>query len=54
MLNVTASLGVTMARPGDTPESVIQRADSLMYASKAAGRNRLTAEWSDPGRTTKG
>lgn len=53
MLNVTASLGVTMARPGDTPESVIQRADSLMYDSKAAGRNRVTTEWSDPGRTMK-
>lgn len=41
-LNVTASLGATMALPDDTPDSVIQRADSLMYQSKTSGRNRVT------------
>lgn len=42
MLHVTVSLGATMALPDDTPESVIRRADRLMYASKQSGKNRLT------------
>ena len=36
---VTASLGVTEYREGDTPDSVISRADDLMYEAKRAGRN---------------
>ena len=39
---VTVSIGATMARPGDTVESLLRRADRLMYASKSAGRNRVT------------
>lgn len=41
-LRVTISLGATMLRDGDTRESLIQRADALMYESKRGGRNRLT------------
>jgi diguanylate cyclase (GGDEF)-like protein/PAS domain S-box-containing protein len=41
-LRVTISLGVTLARIQDTPETLIQRADELMYQSKAAGRNCIT------------
>lgn len=41
-ISVTASLGATMGSPDDTPESIVQRADNLMYASKEAGRNRVT------------
>jgi diguanylate cyclase (GGDEF)-like protein/PAS domain S-box-containing protein len=41
-LHVTISLGATMARIQDTPETLIHRADDLMHRSKAAGRNRLT------------
>jgi diguanylate cyclase (GGDEF)-like protein/PAS domain S-box-containing protein len=41
-LHVTLSLGVTLARIQDTPETLIQRADGLMYRSKRAGRNCLT------------
>jgi diguanylate cyclase (GGDEF)-like protein/PAS domain S-box-containing protein len=41
-LTVTASLGVTLVCPTDTQESVVARADQLMYASKTAGRNRVT------------
>ena len=43
-LHVTISLGVTRARLQDTPETLIQRADDLMYRSKTAGRNLVTYE----------
>lgn len=39
---VTISIGGTLARPGDTLESLVHRADKLMYRSKRAGRNRVT------------
>lgn len=40
---VTVSLGVAAREPaGDTEESWIDRADRAMYASKQAGRNRVT------------
>jgi diguanylate cyclase (GGDEF)-like protein/PAS domain S-box-containing protein len=41
-LNVTISIGATLARPGDTLQTLIERADQLMYKSKQAGRNRVT------------
>jgi len=41
-LQVTGSVGATLVRQGDTQASLIKRADGLLYASKAAGRNRLT------------
>jgi len=41
-ITVTASIGATLARLDDTPESIINRADTLMYASKSAGRNCVT------------
>ncbi|MFZ5786381.1 MAG: sensor domain-containing diguanylate cyclase [Acidobacteriota bacterium] len=43
-LQVTVSIGAAPARPDDTAESLIARADALMYASKSAGRNRVTLE----------
>jgi diguanylate cyclase (GGDEF)-like protein len=36
---VTASIGCTMIRKEDTSQSALQRADSLMYRSKAFGGN---------------
>lgn len=36
---VTASFGVAAYRPGDTIDTLIQRADDLMYEAKASGRN---------------
>ena len=41
-LSFTASLGATLALPEDTPESLVQRADALMYQAKEAGRNRVS------------
>jgi diguanylate cyclase (GGDEF)-like protein/PAS domain S-box-containing protein len=41
-LTVTISVGATRLRPGDTPESFVNRADGLMYQSKKMGRNLVT------------
>ncbi|MDP2315074.1 MAG: diguanylate cyclase [Pseudomonadota bacterium] len=41
---LTASIGVAAFRPGDTLDSVVERADRAMYAAKAAGRNRVEVE----------
>ena len=41
-LTVTISIGATLLRPDDTPETVVQRADALMYESKEGGRNQAT------------
>ena len=40
---VTASIGVAAWKPGETLESVVEKADRAMYASKSSGRNRVTA-----------
>jgi len=41
-LVVTASIGATLVQPGDTTESILKRADALMYASKSSGRNKVS------------
>ena len=41
-LQVTASIGGAVARPDDTVESLVARADEAMYDSKHGGRNRVT------------
>lgn len=38
---VTISCGVALARPGDSIDSLLQRADAALYAAKRAGRNRV-------------
>jgi two-component system, cell cycle response regulator len=38
---VTVSGGVTEAAKGDTPETLVQRADQGLYRAKETGRNRL-------------
>lgn len=40
---VTASVGATLARPGESVESVLQRADEALYEAKQAGRNQSRA-----------
>ncbi len=42
-LALSISVGVTLLQPGDTPDSVVRRADALMYCSKQAGGNHVTA-----------
>ncbi len=41
---ITASFGVAAYRSGDTPSSLIERADRCLYAAKHAGRNRVFVE----------
>lgn len=41
---VTVSVGATLARYEDSLETLLQRADSLMYACKQAGRNCVRCE----------
>ncbi|MBU0552772.1 sensor domain-containing diguanylate cyclase [Myxococcota bacterium] len=41
-LGLTASIGATIARKGDSVDALIKRADGLMYQSKANGRDRVT------------
>jgi len=41
-INVTISVGATLVKDGDTLDSLMKRADTLMYHSKKAGKNRLT------------
>jgi len=43
-LQVTVSIGATMSRIDDTAETVVSRADRLMYLSKSRGRNRVTED----------
>ncbi|HET7885385.1 MAG TPA: GGDEF domain-containing protein [Bradyrhizobium sp.] len=44
---VTISVGVSMLKPGDDMDSLIERADACLYAAKRAGRNRVVCE-ADP------
>lgn len=41
-VTVSISIGGTLILSGDTPETLVQRADQLMYESKQAGRNLVT------------
>ncbi|KRW81639.1 hypothetical protein AQ621_03115 [Marinobacter sp. P4B1] len=40
---VTLSIGVTESRNEDTPTSILDRVDQLLYDSKRGGKNRVTA-----------
>lgn len=49
-LQVTISVGVSQAGPGDTDcFDALKRADSALYAAKNAGRNRVCSEQQLPG-----
>jgi diguanylate cyclase (GGDEF)-like protein/PAS domain S-box-containing protein len=42
-IRVTLSGGVTLAVPGDTSATLVERADLLMYEGKKAGKNRVVS-----------
>jgi diguanylate cyclase (GGDEF)-like protein/PAS domain S-box-containing protein len=41
-LHITLSMGGTLVQNADNMDTLLRRADSLLYISKSAGRNRLT------------
>ncbi|MBU0505173.1 sensor domain-containing diguanylate cyclase [bacterium] len=43
-LNITISIGATVAKPDDDLDSLVKRADELMYKSKTNGRNKVTSD----------
>lgn len=45
---VTLSMGVALCHDADSPESLIERADSRLYDAKKAGRNRVHSELTPP------
>jgi diguanylate cyclase len=55
--DITLSAGFAEHRPGETPSALMERADQALYASKRAGRNRVTgaaqAEPREPAPATK-
>lgn len=42
ILQITCSIGLTVCRPDDSPETVLNRADRALYHAKQAGRDRIT------------
>ena len=43
-IGITVSIGATIVRPDDAPESLIKRADMLMYDCKKSGRNCVASD----------
>ncbi len=41
-IRVTVSIGATLVQPDDSVETLLKRADRLLYQSKHAGRNRVS------------
>lgn len=46
-INVTVSLGATTLVEGDTPDSLIARADKALYKAKKSGKNRIAVDEKD-------
>jgi diguanylate cyclase (GGDEF)-like protein/PAS domain S-box-containing protein len=44
---VTASIGITLARPGASPDVVLRDADAAMYRAKSLGKNRTVISGAD-------
>jgi len=39
---ITISTGIAEHKPGDTPITLLERADSALYVSKRSGRNKTS------------
>jgi diguanylate cyclase (GGDEF)-like protein len=46
-VSVTASIGVSLANPGDDPEKLLSQADGAMYTAKRLGRARVEIHEAD-------
>ena len=46
IVQVTVSIGATLAQPKDTIETLLERADKLLYYSKATALNRVSIKQS--------
>ncbi len=46
-LRISASLGVALVHPGESPEAWLERADAALYEAKQAGRDRMVIHTSD-------
>ena len=46
-LNITVSIGAALAQTSDSAQSLIKRADELLYMSKEKGRNRISINLDD-------
>jgi diguanylate cyclase (GGDEF)-like protein len=44
LISISVSVGATLSLPGQSEKQLIERADELMYRSKASGRGRATTE----------
>jgi PleD family two-component response regulator len=42
-MRVTISAGIATLEPNETPDTILARADSALYAAKAGGRNRIAS-----------
>ncbi len=51
--SVTVSFGVTEYQPGDTPETMLRRADRALYQAKDGGRNRVVQLGAGAGQSTE-
>jgi diguanylate cyclase (GGDEF)-like protein/PAS domain S-box-containing protein len=47
-VEVTVSLGGSLVAPGDTADTLLRRADAMLYAAKDAGRNRVHTHGIEP------
>lgn len=47
-LHVTVSLGATMVRPDDDAQTLLTRADALLYQAKSQGRDRVVCDGECP------
>jgi two-component system cell cycle response regulator len=45
---ITISAGIAIARPGDTVDTLLQRADDALYQAKNTGRNKVVAQDTAP------